>query len=116
MLGVEDYGSDNDSDTDGKKSTIEQRAPPLKPPPPKSKRGTKKIMIGLPALPPELDDNADAEGPPAKKPRLHSGAGSSSLINMLPPPNISVERMKVSPKPIIPNTRTAPPVDFFALG
>ncbi|KAI0079883.1 hypothetical protein K474DRAFT_1658417 [Panus rudis PR-1116 ss-1] len=124
MLGVEDYGSDNESDNE-----TQQSPPPSKPasslaaklpppakksslalPPPSTtasgtastsnaassgglnlpapkKRPPKKITIGLPALPADDDtgDNLD-DRPPAKKPRLESGAGISSLTSMLPAP------------------------------
>ena len=102
-LGLDDYGSDSDADNDVRPSS----PPALKPlptsksslslPPPsnpeklstnpsaKPKRPPKKITINLPALPAESGDDVDK--PPAKKPRLQSGAaGSSSLLSMLPPP------------------------------
>src|SRR5882762_7999332 len=102
MLGVEDYGSDSDSGNEFTPSTSKQTIPkkslislpppnsgsglPL--PPPKSKRGPKKITIGLPTLPGDSDDNEDDERPAAKRPRLDSGvgAGKSLLLSMLPAP------------------------------
>jgi proline-rich protein PRCC len=102
MLGVEDYGSDNDSDHEpsqnGATSSAQKAASPLKlpppvkatsrvsPKPPKSKRAPKKITIGLPTLPDEPEEDIDVDKHPAKKPRLQSGAGSSSLLCMLPAP------------------------------
>ena len=117
MLGIEDYGSDNDSGNESTPSTSKPSllAPPEKsfislPPPcnsnpskisssglslpaPKSKRGPKKITIGLPTLPGDahnsVDDDSDKDERPAtKKPRLDSGtgAGKSLLISMLPAP------------------------------
>jgi proline-rich protein PRCC len=53
---------------------------------PQKLKRTKKIAINLPSLPPPSDDEDDS--PPAKKPRIASstGAGRSSLLNMLPAP------------------------------
>lgn len=85
MLGIEQYGSDVDSDDDSQQVSNQ---PPTKPPPPqpasaKPKR-PKKIAINLP--PPQNDDDE----PPTKKPRITSssgqGAGMSSLLGMLPAP------------------------------
>lgn len=53
-------------------------------PPTKAKK-VKKIAIGLPELPKDVDDDDDGR-PAAKKPRLESGAGTSSLLSMLPAP------------------------------
>ncbi|EGN95968.1 hypothetical protein SERLA73DRAFT_185425 [Serpula lacrymans var. lacrymans S7.3] len=123
MLGIEDYGSDNESDNEvalelGTKSTSSLAAE--LPPPPKSsfslpapkrsiitqatngssapsktKRAPKKIAIGLPALLPEDEESKSRdEPPPAKKPRLTTGAGASSLVSMLPAP-----KQKTSLKP-----------------
>lgn len=109
MLGIEDYGSGSDNDSDSeivsvppKSSLLSKLPPPSKKssislpapsssislPPPKPKRGPKKITIGLPALsaPNDDDDEFESERPAAKKPRLESGAGSSSLLAMLPAP------------------------------
>ncbi|KAJ8584940.1 hypothetical protein M405DRAFT_884084 [Rhizopogon salebrosus TDB-379] len=109
MLGIEDYGSDVESDNEG--SSIKQPLPPapaapsktsgLSLPPPRSSGSSslslppptstktkrpKKIEISLPSLPSHDPDTDDR--PPAKKPRITSskGAGSSSLLNMLPAP------------------------------
>ncbi|KZT26371.1 hypothetical protein NEOLEDRAFT_1177774 [Neolentinus lepideus HHB14362 ss-1] len=117
MLGVEDYGSDNDSEQEvtrqSRRSTStavskSQSSQPSKTnlshppsgnatapkaagaglslPPPKSKPGQKKkkITIDLPSLEDEGDNEDDK--PAAKKPRLESGAGKSSLLSMLPAP------------------------------
>jgi hypothetical protein len=57
--------------------------------PPKPKRAPKKITISLPSLTATDDNDSDDlkdAGPAAKKPRLESGAGSSSLLSMLPAP------------------------------
>lgn len=86
-LGLEDYGSDadsdNDNDNDNDNETPKLKLTP-KPSNVKAKR-PKKISIGLPTLTAEADEDLD-ERPPAKKPRLGSGAGSSSLLSMLPAP------------------------------
>ncbi|KAG2078255.1 hypothetical protein BDR04DRAFT_458150 [Suillus decipiens] len=118
MLGIEDYGSDIDSDNEVPSTASLPKAkapvptlpkslglslPPPKssgtsglslPPPAKTKR-TKKIEITLPLLP-SNDFDAD-DRPPAKKPRITSskGAGASSLLNMLPAPT---QPLPVKPK------------------
>ncbi|KAG2157172.1 mitotic checkpoint regulator, MAD2B-interacting-domain-containing protein [Suillus clintonianus] len=111
MLGIEDYGSDVDSDNEvsftASLPKVKAKAPaPSKPsglalPPPKSSgssslslppptttktKRTKKIEITLPSLPSNDSDGDDR--PPAKKSRITSskGAGASSLLNMLPAP------------------------------
>lgn len=96
MLGIEDYGSDNDSDRDtpvlpsnsstAKVSLSSKTAVPTTTRP---KRAPKKIAIALPSLSNNKDDEDDDlkdERPVAKKPRLQSGAGVSSLLSMLPTP------------------------------
>ncbi|KIY43376.1 hypothetical protein FISHEDRAFT_62480 [Fistulina hepatica ATCC 64428] len=104
-LGLDDYGSGSDSEPENTVSQAgsSQFAPSAKAPAPvplpsspklapKSKP-TKKLKIGLPALKPVNDsDNSDDEPPPAKKPRLKTGAGRSSLLDMLPAP-----KQKLSP-------------------
>lgn len=116
MLGVEDYGSDIESGDENtpqspppkptpslaaklpppKKSTFSLPPPSssgskpsssgLSLPPPK-KKAPKKITIGLPSLSTNDTDNTELDDrPPAKKPRLDSGAGSSGLLSMLPAP------------------------------
>ncbi|KAI6150422.1 mitotic checkpoint regulator, MAD2B-interacting-domain-containing protein [Pisolithus tinctorius] len=90
MLGIEEYGSDIDSDDDSRQVPTQ---PPPKPSPPqpapsaKPKRPKKILAINLP--PPRNDDDDDDE-PPAKKPRITTssgqGAGRSSLLGMLPAP------------------------------
>lgn len=112
MLGVEDYGSDSDSDreTPQVSATSAHKTAPSVPaaksglslPPPSAsgsskpsglslpapkKRAPKKITIGLPALPGEpKDDDLNDRPPPAKKARLEAGAGASALLSMLPAP------------------------------
>lgn len=122
MLGVEDYGSDNESDNEtqvtqsapkASSSLLAKLPPPSKkssfslPPPsnaatststskssnglnlpaPKSKKAPKKITIGLPTLPADSSKDEDVDDqPPAKKPRIESGAGKSALLSMLPAP------------------------------
>lgn len=109
MLGVEGYGSGDDSD-DETQQTKPVSPPPavqrkfgLSLPPPNAasssksssglslpapkKKAPKKIAIGLPTLSSEKDDDDTFDdGPPAKKPRIELGAGSSSLFSMLPAP------------------------------
>ncbi|GLB34916.1 putative mitotic checkpoint regulator, MAD2B-interacting [Lyophyllum shimeji] len=105
MLGIEDYGSDSDnaSDHETRASVAAPKPPSRQPstlslPPPKSglnlppaktERGPKKITIGLPNLPApqgEEDDDLKDERRDAKRPRLESSAGRSSLLSMLPAP------------------------------
>ncbi|RDB21072.1 hypothetical protein Hypma_011639 [Hypsizygus marmoreus] len=113
MLGIEDYGSDSDSDqtvptpaAPPKKSTFSLPPPPwatstskLSLPPPKPKRAPKKITIGLPSMPAPKDDEDDDlkdERPASKRPRLESGAGVSALLSMLPTPK---QKNPVAPVP-----------------
>jgi hypothetical protein len=168
MLGIENYGSDSDNDSEdvpesnprtskslpavklAKKSTLtlnpssSKLSAELALPPPKAKKGPKKITVGLPVLTRKdepVDDDANER--PAKKPRLQSGAGVSSLLSMLPAPkqknpvlptpvrvlgsgvgqpmsletgrpNISVEESKSTPK--MPLRLSAPSLDVFSLG
>ena len=94
MLGIEDYGSDNDSDNDDTPMlSSSAKVPPSKSSmpttTPKSKRAPKKIAIALPSLSnnkDEEDDDLKDERPVSKKPRLQSSAGVSSLLSMLPAP------------------------------
>lgn len=117
LAGVEDYGSDNDSDdhssqpsstskavNPSKKSTFSLSSPSVLAshasskidlPPPKPKRGPKKITVGQPTLSNEGEDEVD-ERPAAKKQRLESSAGRSSLISMLPAPK---QKVPVLPTP-----------------
>ncbi|KAK0210784.1 mitotic checkpoint regulator, MAD2B-interacting-domain-containing protein [Desarmillaria ectypa] len=100
MLGLEDYGSGSESDgeTETKPQTSSStNSQSLKPqfkttsssiitlPPPRTK---KRIAIALPSLKSVKDDDEETEipRPVAKKPRLESGAGASSLMSMLPAP------------------------------
>ncbi|KAK0459760.1 mitotic checkpoint regulator, MAD2B-interacting-domain-containing protein [Desarmillaria tabescens] len=100
MLGLEDYGSGSESDgeTETKPQTssgiISQSLKPqskttssssIALPPPRTK---KRIAIALPSLKSVKDDGDEEEisKPVAKKPRLESGAGTSSLMSMLPAP------------------------------
>ncbi|KAG2158184.1 mitotic checkpoint regulator, MAD2B-interacting-domain-containing protein [Suillus bovinus] len=109
MLGIEDYGSDVDSENEAlpTASLSKPKSPALAPskpsglslpalkssgsssfslPPPTKTKRTKKIEITLPSLPSNDSDTDDR--PPAKKPRItpSKGAGASSLLNMLPAP------------------------------
>ncbi|KAF8798058.1 hypothetical protein BYT27DRAFT_7123770 [Phlegmacium glaucopus] len=78
MLGIEDYGSDSDASDSPKQSAATSN------PPSKTKRAPKKITISLPSLPAAGSaENSDDERP-AKKRR--TGAGTSSLLSMLPMP------------------------------
>lgn len=114
MLGVEGYGSDSDSDNENTqttplqtpsapKSSVTQKKNGLSLPPPSGassstkapsslslpapkKKGPKKIAIGLPTISSGNDDQDSLDDlPPAKKPRIETGAGSS-LFSMLPAP------------------------------
>ncbi|EIN07335.1 hypothetical protein PUNSTDRAFT_136020 [Punctularia strigosozonata HHB-11173 SS5] len=120
MLGVEDYGSDNESGDESVctpklpiASASKQPPSSQKPtgglglalPPPsagtssKPTKKTKKIAIGLPSLSKTSDDEAEAnddQPPPAKKARLENGAGRSSLLSMLPAPK---QKAPILPKP-----------------
>jgi proline-rich protein PRCC len=112
MLDIEGYGSGSDNESNTEASAVLQPAQQSaklsqatkKPifslpspsattskislPPPKPKRAPKKIAIGLPSLRANGDDVDDLvdERPVAKKARLDSGAGASSLLSMLPAP------------------------------
>ncbi|KAK0197077.1 mitotic checkpoint regulator, MAD2B-interacting-domain-containing protein [Armillaria mellea] len=100
MLGLEDYGSgsETDEETETKMPTSSSiNSQSLKPqskttssssialPPPRTK---KRVAIALPSLKPVKVDGDEQEisKPTAKKPRLESGAGTSSLMSMLPAP------------------------------
>jgi proline-rich protein PRCC len=86
MLGVEDYG-DSDSETQLSEQhnhaigTGASKEPPQTPSLPR-KRGPKKITIGVP----NLKDSSEDGPPAAKKTKLQSGAGTSSLLSILPAP------------------------------
>ncbi|KAF9564609.1 hypothetical protein CPC08DRAFT_741341 [Agrocybe pediades] len=84
MLGIEDYGSDSDSDTS--KTPQVSKPLPVKAPASKAQKpAKKKITIALPSLSSASNDEPDAEPErPAKKQR--TGAGVSSLLSMLPAP------------------------------
>ncbi|TFK42546.1 mitotic checkpoint regulator, MAD2B-interacting-domain-containing protein [Crucibulum laeve] len=96
MLGIEDYGSGSENDSDQESAPVVSKPktsptsnnPKLSLPPSKTKR-PKKITIGLPNLPLPKHDNVDdleEDRPPAKRPRTTAGAGASSLLSMLPAP------------------------------
>ncbi|KAJ3801313.1 mitotic checkpoint regulator, MAD2B-interacting-domain-containing protein [Lentinula aff. detonsa] len=97
MLGIKDYGSGSDSDDE---LVSQPKKSSLSLPPPSTKVPVKKkktIAISLPALTPANEDDGDdlqLERPPAKKPKL--GAGSSSLLSMLPAPK---QKAPVAPAP-----------------
>ncbi|KAJ7172451.1 mitotic checkpoint regulator, MAD2B-interacting-domain-containing protein [Mycena filopes] len=106
-LGLGDYGSDSenggDSDNDAPVAPSSKVSKPpttakMALPPPKQKRGPKKVTIGLPTLNPMEDDEDDLadERPAAKKPRLEAAAGKSSLLSMLPAPK---QKNPVLPSP-----------------
>lgn len=92
MLGLDGYGSGDDSDR-GSPQPSQQKpsVQPVKPDLPKntassSKRPTKKITVALPSITP-CKDGSDGEidtGRPVKKQKI--GAGVSSLLSMLPTP------------------------------
>ncbi|KAF8625793.1 hypothetical protein AX15_005180 [Amanita polypyramis BW_CC] len=89
MLGVEEYGSGSESEHENVESFVKSTAkspllarPTITTPAPKVKR-PKKITIGPPSLPTLEDDEQDER--PAKKARS-DGAGTSSLLSMLPAP------------------------------
>jgi hypothetical protein len=102
MLGLDGYGSDSGSGSGSENERLRPTktqpasAKSLKPlstsniplPPPKTtKRPSKKITIGLPALrkdESEEQDGIESERPAAKRQR--TGAGASSLLTMLPAP------------------------------
>ncbi|KZP19474.1 hypothetical protein FIBSPDRAFT_932785 [Athelia psychrophila] len=105
MLGIEDYGSDaSDTELDHQPTSTAPSKPlpgglslpppksasALSLPAPKTKRAPKKITIGLPSLPDHPREEEEDERPAAKKPRLGSGAGASSLLGMLPAPKQKV--------------------------
>lgn len=79
MLGIEDYASDSDA-SEPKESLVSGPSNPSS----KTKRAPKKFTIALPSLPAtDSAENSDDERP-AKKRR--TGAGTSSLLSMLPTP------------------------------
>jgi hypothetical protein len=74
MLGIEDYASDSDAEP---KEPLNHSS--------KTKRAPKKFTIALPSLPvTDSAENSEDEERPAKKRR--TGAGTSSLLSMLPMP------------------------------
>lgn len=88
MLGIEDYGSDSDASDSPKES------PSISNPPSKTKRAPKKITISLPSLPPPGSAENSEDERPVKKRR--TGAGTSSLLSMLPmPKQTSVNQIQV---------------------
>ncbi|KAK7054835.1 hypothetical protein VNI00_003298 [Paramarasmius palmivorus] len=154
MLGLEGYGSGSDSDDNApqvappkpKKSTTTStsttKSSSLSLPPPSGAKGKRKVAIGLPALKPlEDEEQGEEEKPAAKKPRLESGAGRSSLLSMLPAPKqkapvlpapqrvlgggggpglvfnrtTSLGKPRAPPR-TVPSKPAAPAVDFFSLG
>lgn len=110
MLGLGGYGSGSDSESEDttpttaasksqsqslptqlSKSASSSLSSSLPPP-----KGKKKVGITLPSLK-SLKDDDDVAPPPAKKARLETGAGVSSLLSMLPAP-----KQKGLPKPAAP--------------
>jgi hypothetical protein len=92
MLGLGHYGSDSEDESpqpSTSKQPIEQQKQPKKAP--------KRIAIGLPSLPKDdKTEEGEQDQPPAKKPRLNTGANKSSLLSMLPAPK------KAQPTPAAP--------------
>ncbi|KAJ4487913.1 mitotic checkpoint regulator, MAD2B-interacting-domain-containing protein [Lentinula aciculospora] len=91
MLGIEDYGSASDSDGEGPSQTVQPKKSSLSLPTPSSTKSSgkkkKTIAIGLPTLKPVNDEvDLEFEMPPTKRPKLGAGAGSSSLLSILPAP------------------------------
>lgn len=94
MLGIEDYGSDDESSRSGSPEPVQKRSTSRLPKPlpkaTKSQRAPKKITIALPSLSAPSKDDLDREpgnDRPLKKQR--TGAGVSSLLSMLPTPKES---------------------------
>ncbi|KAF8201467.1 mitotic checkpoint regulator, MAD2B-interacting-domain-containing protein [Pholiota molesta] len=93
MLGIEDYGSDDESSRRGSPEPVQQstsQLPKALPKAIKSQRAPKKITIALPSLSAPSKDDQDREPEndrPMKKQR--TGAGVSSLLSMLPTPKES---------------------------
>lgn len=96
MLGIEDYGSDDDSDRSGSPQPLQKELTgrPLKSVlqaiTSKPQRGPKKIAISLPSISAVKDDSekeATESDRPSKKRKV--GAGVSSLLSMLPTPKES---------------------------
>jgi len=108
MLGLDDYGSGSESESESQKVTQPQLIPgssmpksklnllPISatgpsdslPTPKSTKRAPKKIAIGLPALSKDGDEEKDSlelEKPAPKRQKM-SGAGVSGLLSMLPAP------------------------------
>lgn len=79
MLGIEDYASDSDA-SEPKESLISKTSHPSS----KTKRAPKKITVALPSLPATDSAENSEDERPAKK--LRTGAGTSSLLSMLPTP------------------------------
>lgn len=128
MLGIDDYGSDSDSDvgetpasTASKPSALPTQAPLAKPslslpppaaapkpsgglnlPPPKSSKrrdGPVRITVDLPKPKAPEDGEETASKPVIKEPGAKTkGAGASSLLAMLPKPKQAVPTLS-KPKP-----------------
>ncbi|KIM49077.1 hypothetical protein M413DRAFT_15276 [Hebeloma cylindrosporum] len=81
MLGIEDYGSDSDSE----QSLPDISTTVVSPKTTKTLRGPKKITISLPSISNTHDILEAGDERPAKKQKT-GGAGSSSLLSMLPLP------------------------------
>ncbi|KAH9484247.1 hypothetical protein JR316_0003727 [Psilocybe cubensis] len=92
MLGIEDYGSDSDTAPDTTNAPSTSASAPKTAPKPtvKPQRPPKKITIALPTMSASKDDDAkesEDNDRPVKKRK--TGAGSSSLLSMLPTPKQS---------------------------
>lgn len=77
MLGLDDYGSDSDTDQRNSPRLVSQGSRSAK----KTQRPPKKIAIPIPAIKVSPDDEDER---PVK--RQKTGAGASSLISILPNP------------------------------
>jgi len=85
MLGLDDYGSDDDTS----QPSLPQPTPTTTKvvAPTKPRKPPKKIAIALPALPKESsEDGANEEGAERPLKRRKTGAEASSLLSMLPTP------------------------------
>ncbi|KAF9464739.1 mitotic checkpoint regulator, MAD2B-interacting-domain-containing protein [Collybia nuda] len=129
VLGVEGYGSDTDNESDKEGQPVLNSELPKKPSlqpsstttakvsfPPKPKRAPKKITIGPPSFSVhegvDVDDLKDER--PAKKLRLGSGSGASSLLSMLPAPKQKNPMILLPPERVLgERTGVGPTLNTF---